>query len=415
MDYFEKENMLVVPVQVNEYRGEKVKYPNYNPNYKKGMAPFRFCWQSDHSDNWASWDEREDFYPDCSDYFVLGGLVTRGRYFKDGQEIGFGVIDVDNHGDTEKFNKTVEFLSSIGWDDTLIVQTPSGGRHYYFWCLADYMPNHSNGCDEYAIEFKTKGGWLAPNGRDRIVISNKPIKRLQLTADSPFTKLVSIKEKKHYAPRRPTDPDFDIESVEFPDSAPGDRHNTLLSTITRLYAKGCPPEKLKWWGKEFYRRTNRKEQPNEINNIVRDAIAYVDSEATDLDELLADQTETPSVSSPNRLESHSTIEDDKCTVSNIDTPCSVSQEPTDPLTEVKEMFGAEELTGWEGVHAKAILSSKEEIKTYIKEELKSAPPSDLPFIRGMLDKNKMRETWAEAPYETQVKYEMFKESIKMLL
>lgn len=376
MNNFEKLNLLVVPVQVSEYNGERVKYPNYSKFYKPGMEPRRICWQADHAENWVSWEERDSFYPGVENWFALGGLVTRGKYFMDGMEIGYGVIDVDNHDDKEKFDKTVAFLSSIGWDDTLIVQTPSGGRHYYFWCLADYLPNHSNGCEEYAIEFKTKGGWLVPNGKDRVIISDKPVKRLSLTKDSPLAKLVSIKRETKFPQRRPTNDDFDIESVEVPDVAPGNRHATFLSTAMSLYHKGCPPEKIIEWGEKFFEKNGRREQRNEISNAVRDAIKYIDSNPSDL-ELLLEEAKKPKA--------------------------------PDPLA------GAEELTGWDAVFAKSVFADREETKKYIKEELKNVPKEDLPFVREMLDPNKIRTAWASAPYETQVKYEMFKDSLKNLL
>ena len=77
--------------------------------------------------------------------------------------------------------------------------------------------------------------------------------------------------------------------------------------------------------------------------------------------------------------------------------------------------GAEELTGWEAVKAKALFSDRDETKQYIKDELKNLPPEDLPFARGMLDPNKIRTTWAQAPQQTQERYEDFKDSLKILM
>ena len=386
MDYFEKANLLVVPVQATEYRGERIKYPNYSPNYKPGNKPFPMGWQGENSKNWVNWEEREEFYPGVTDWFALGGLVTRGRYFMDGMEIGYGVIDVDNHGTPEKFQKTVEFLSSIGWDDTLIVQTPSGGRHYYFWCLADYLPNHTNGNDEYSIEFKTKGGWLVPNGRDRIIISNKPIKRLSLTKDNPLTQMVSIKKKKLFSARRPTNPDFPIEEEPFPEVGPGDRHNTLMAKACSLFARGCPPEKIQWWGEEFYRRTNRKQQPNEISNIVRDAVRYVDDEGDVNEQLL--------------VELKQEAEEDA--------------QDTDVLTNLLE--GAEELTGWEAAFAEGVFEGYEELKQTIKKYLATVPKGDKAIVRPLIttDLNKMARAWSAIPGDKQVEYEWMKDTMKML-
>lgn len=378
MSYFEQANLLVVPVQVAEYKGERIKYPNYDSNYRPGSQPRRLPWQVENSDKWVSWEEREEVYPGVTDWFALGGLVTRGRYFRDGNEIGYGVIDVDNHGDTERFNKTVAFLSSIGWDDTLIVQTPSGGRHYYFWGLADYLPNHSNGGGEYAIEFKTKGGWLVPNGRDRVIISDKPIKRLSLTKDSPFVGIAAIKRKKDLPPPRPTDPNFDISAVPVPDVAAGDRHRTLIQTMTRLIAKGCPPEKAEAWAKEFYRKTSRKEQPNEIRNAIRDATKYLNEETQENQQLVT----------------------------------QLKQEAENPLT------GATPLTGWEGVWAVAQFSTPEEIYQLVTDTLAALPLTDeeSTFVAELYttDLSEMQKAWSRYPH-LQAKFVYLKDTLKLAL
>ena len=181
-----------------------------------------------------------------------------------------------------------------------------------------------------------------------------------------------------------------------------------MATACSLYARGCPPEKIQEWGEEFYLRTGRKQQPNEISNIVRDAMNYVDEDEAEaeaeLEELKQEaETEIPSQTSPEPIQGPSTIKDDTTIISDSGQALEAILGP------------CEELTGWDAVLAKSVFSDKEETKQYIKEELKNIPPEDLPFVRGMLNPNKMRETWASTPYEKQLKYESFKDSVKSLL
>lgn len=374
MTEFDKLNLMVVPIQ------DPVKFhklPNYNGFPVKWSDETTYC----------SWEEREDVYPGVKEWYIIP--AAKRTYQQDGVEVAYYVIDVDNH-EGDKFKQACEFLRSCNLPKSLTVRTPSGGIHKYYKCLADFIPKAMNGVTingvKLPIEIKSSVGVVAPNGRDRIIIDDSPVAMLMPEDGTMFSQIVGIKERRTYGPKKETDPDFNIEAEEFPETEAGDRHNTLMAKATSLYARGCPPDKIQWWGEEFYRRTNRKEQRNEISNIVRDAVAYVDNEETDLDELMeeAEQEKTP------------------------------KPEPAKPS--LTDIFGpVEELTGWDAVYAKSVFSNKEEAKGYLRDELKNVPQADLPFVRGMLDPNKMRETWAKAPYETKVKYEMFKDSVKMLL
>lgn len=387
MTEFDKLNLMVVPIQ------DPVKFhklPNYKGYPVKWSDPKTYC----------SWEEREEIYPDVSEWYVVP--ASRQSYPQDGVDIAYYVIDVDNH-EGDKFKQACEFLRSCNLPKSLTVRTPSGGIHKYYKCLAEYIPRAMNGVTingvKLPIEIKSSVGVVAPNGRDRIIIDDSPVAMLMPEDGTLFSQIVCLKEKKSYCSKRETDPDFDIEAEEFPEAEAGDRHNTLMAKATSLYVRGCPPDKIQWWGEEFYRRTNRKEQRNEISNIVRDAMAFIDDQESDIDELMDGVEETPSVTSPNRLECPSNIEDDTTTDLSLEAILG-------PL---------EELTGWDSVYAKSVFSDKEETKKYMRDELKNVPPADIPFVRSMLDPKNMRDVWAKAPYETKVKYEMFKDTIKLLL
>lgn len=374
MTEFDKLNLMVVPIQ------DPVKFhklPNYNGFPVKWSDPSTYC----------SWEEREDVYPGVQDWYIVPAARCKYRS-PEGVDVSYYVIDVDNH-EGDKFEEACKFLRSCNLPKSLTVRTPSGGIHKYYKCLSDYIPKAVNGVTingvKLPIEIKSSVGVVAPNGRDRIIIDDSPVAMLMPDSNMLFSQLVHIKDNGPHLPRKETDPDFPIEDEPFPDSIPGDRHNTLMATACSLYARGCPPEKIQWWGEEFYRRTNRKQQPNEISNIVRDAVKYVDDDEAVNEQLL------------------------------VELKQEAEEDEAKPKTFEDIFPGAEELTGWEAVKAKAIFSDRDETKQYIKDELKNLPPEDLPFARGMLNPNKIRTTWAQAPQQTQEKYEDFKDSLKILM
>lgn len=376
MTEFDKLNLMVVPIQ------DPVKFhklPNYNGVPVKWSDPSTYC----------SWEEREDAYPGVKDWYIVPAARCKYRS-PEGVDVCYYVIDVDNH-EGDKFEEACKFLRSCNLPKSLTVRTPSGGIHKYYKCLADYIPKAVNGVTingvKLPIEIKSSVGVVAPNGRDRIIIDDSPVAMLMPDSNMLFSQLVHIKDNGPHLPRKETDQDFPIEDEPFPDSIPGDRHNTLMATACSLYARGCPPEKIQEWGEEFYRRTNRKQQPNEISNIVRDAVRYVDDEEDVNEQLLVE----------------------------LKQEAEEEAQDTNVLTFEDIFPGAEELTGWEAVKAKALFSDREETKQYIKDELKNLPPEDLPFARGMLNPNKIRTTWVKAPVKTQEKYEDFKDSLKILM
>ena len=366
MTEFDKLNLMVVPIEDME---KFHKRPNYNGLPVKWSDPSTYC----------SWEEREDVYPGVKDWYVIPAARSKYRS-PEGVDVSYYVIDVDNH-EGDKFKEACEFLRSCNLPKSLTVRTPSGGIHKYYKCLSDYIPKAVNGVTvdgkKLPIEIKSSVGVVAPNGRDRVIIDDSPVAMLMPDSNMLFSKLVRIKDSRPHGPRKETDPNFPIEDEPFPEVGAGDRHNTLMSTACSLYARGCPPEKIQQWGEEFYYRTNRKEQRNEISNIVRDAMKYVDEEEDENEQLLVELKEE--AEAPNPLD------------------------------------GAEELVGWDKVLALSVFSDKEETKKYIRKELQSVPPEDASFVRGMLSPDTMRNTWASASIETQAKYISFKDTLKNLL
>lgn len=365
MTEFDKLNLRVVPIEDME---KFHKLPNHKGYPVKWSDPSTYC----------SWEEREDVYPGIQDWYVIP--PARSTFFENGVEIGYWVMDIDNH-DGDNYKEAIKFLRSCNLPPSLTIRTPSGGLHIYYKALKDDLPAPLGRNKEFnlPIEIKTSVGVVAPNGRDRVVIRDLPVAYFSITEDNPISKIAKIKSQRPRIAKKETDPNFPIEEEPFPEVGPGDRHNTLMATACSLYARGCPPEKIQEWGEEFYVRTGRKQQPNEISNIVRDAMNYVDEDDA---------------------EAEAELEELK------------QEAETKPQTFADIFPGAEELSGWDAVLAKSVFSDKEETKRLIKAELKNIPPEDIQFARGML--TKPRETWASTSYEKQIKYEPFKDSIKML-
>ena len=371
MTEFDKLNLRVVPIEDME---KFHKLPNYKGYPVKWSDPANYC----------DWEEREEVYPGVKDWYVIP--PARSTFFENGIEVGYWVMDIDNH-EGDKYGEAIEFLKTCKIPPSLTIRTPSGGLHIYYKALKEDLPAPLGRNKEFdlPIEIKTSVGVVAPNGRDRVVIRDLPVAYFSITEDNPISKIAKLKQKRPRIAKKETDPNFPIEEEPFPEVGPGDRHNTLMATACSLYARGCPPEKIQEWGEEFYLRTGRKQQPNEIANIVRDAMNYIDEDEAEAEAELEELKQ------------------------------EAEEEEKKPQTFEDIFPGAEELTGWEAVKAKALFSDRDETKQYIKDELKNLPPEDLPFARGMLNPNKIRTTWSQAPQQTQEKYEDFKDSLKILM
>lgn len=367
MSEFDKLNLRVVPIQ------DPVKFnklPNFNGYPVKWSDPVNYC----------DWEEREDVYPGVQDWYVIP--PARSTFFQDGIEIGYWVLDIDNH-EGDRFKEAIKFLKTCNLPPSLTIRTPSGGLHIYYKALKEELPAQlgRNKEVDLPIEIKVSTGVVAPNGRDRVIIRDLPVAYFTVTEDNPISKIAKIKTKRIRTAKKETDPNFPIEEEPFPEVGPGDRHNTLMATACSLYARGCPPEKIQEWGEEFYLRTGRKQQPNEISNIVRDAMNYVDEDEAEAEAELEELK-------------HEAEED----------------------TEPNPLEGAEELTGWEGAFACSVFSDREETKQIVRKHLVSIPEEDKTLVRPLVtnDQNKMRQAWSNLPGEKQRQYEWMKDTLKLL-
>ena len=181
---------MVVPVQ------DMVKF-NKIPNYDGHTI------QWSKQSNWVSWQERGDFYPNCNDWYVVP--PNYAKYSKDGMEIGFFVIDVDNH-EGDRYKEAIAELKTWNLPQTLAVQTASGGLHLYYWTFADALPKVRNDRRDHGLpsEIKVHTGWVAPNGRDRKIIRDLPIAPLHVIAGTKFGDFASYK-KQYTGPKVPPD------------------------------------------------------------------------------------------------------------------------------------------------------------------------------------------------------------------
>lgn len=363
MTEFDKLNLRVVPIQ------DPVKFnklPNFNGCPLKWSDPSAWC----------DWEEREDIYPGVRDWYVIPPV--RSTFFQDGMEIGYWVLDIDNH-EGDRFKEAIAFLKTCNLPPSLTIRTPSGGLHIYYKALKEDLPAQLGRHKEVdlPIEIKVSTGVVAPNSRDRTIIKDLPVAYFTITEDNPISKIAKIKTKRSNIAKKETDPNFPIEEEPFPEVGPGDRHNTLMATACSLYSRGCPPEKIQEWGEEFYFRTGRKQQPNEISNIVRDAMSYIDGAEEEAE-----------------AELQELIQEAETTFADI-------------------FPGATELTGWEKVYSLAQFSTKEETKDLIRQELQGCP--DISLLKPLFSPSTMRTAWAALPYEKQLQYLYLKETIKLLL
>lgn len=312
MNNFAKEDFMVVPIQ------KEGKIPNYDGHGVQWSNP----------KNWVSWQEREDFYPNCDDWYVIPPLFT--KYQKGSFEVGFYVLDVDNH-DGDKFDEAEKEIESWNLPKTLVVKTKSGGKHYYFWTFADALPRVRNDRKDggLPIEIKVHTGWVAPNGRDRVIIEDNPIAPLHVVAGTKFGDFASY--KKEYTGRRqrkPVDPNFKLPDI--PSYKESTRHDSLVVDVKQLQDDGCPPELVEEYIDKVIENSpgSRPIEAREIKDIInwegaaKRLQVLVERSEEDLKELEAD---------------------------------------LDPLA------GAVELTGREAIEAKAVFATEEE-KVKLRKE-----------------------------------------------
>lgn len=278
MDNFAREDFMVVPIQ------DGSKIPNYNNH------PIKWSDQR----NWVSWQEREDFYPNCTDWYVIPPLYA--KYRKGCMEVGFYVLDIDNH-DGDRYKEAIAELRTWNLPPTLTVRTKSGGLHLYYWTFADALPRVRNDRRDHGlpIEIKVHTGWVAPNGRNRTIIRDLPIAPLHVVAGTKFGDFASF--KKEYTGRKirkPIDPDFKLPEIpSYPESM---RHDSIIRDVKALQDAGCPPELVEEYIDKVIENSpgSRQIRDREIKDIINWEGAterlqvLVDRNTEDLKELQAD-------------------------------------------------------------------------------------------------------------------------------
>lgn len=360
MNEFDKLDLMVVPIQ------DPIKFekrPNYNGQYIKWGDP----------KTWCSWQEREDIYPSCSDWYVIP--ANKCTYIADGIEVGYWILDIDKH-DGDRFEEAIAFLRECNLPPTLTIRTPSGGLHLYYFAPVDDLPApvaHDNATG-LPIEVKVHTGVVAPNGRDRKIIVDKPVAYLTVVEGNKLAELTRLKSKNVKKTLKPINPNYQL-----PEPTPlleGSRHDTLLKEVRYHQDMGCPADKALEWLKA--RRAISPGSRPMPDNELEDMIAWPGSGqpiSSDIEELKQE-----------------------------------AEQESDPLA------GAIPLTGWESIYAQVLFSTKEEAYNLIAEELEKHPgdtPAETKFLADMFsaDLSTMKRLWAANP-PFQQKYLWYKDCMK---
>lgn len=320
MDNFDKLNLKVCPIQ--------------DPvNFKKRPNIDGHLLRWGEEDCWCDWEERDTVYPNVQDWYVLPG--GKAQYREDGLEWGYYILDIDRghaepgtpqaEEEERRYKWSIHILKNV-WKipESLMVRSASGGLHIYYKALPELLPRQCTAVvdgKQTAIEIKVNTGWVAPNGRDRVIIKDVPVAIFYPNGDDEFGKAVKLQPKKYAAKEYVEDPTFDISTYPIPEVGEGDRHAKLLSCALQLRSYGCPYDAYYDWAVEFFEKNGRQPQQHEIENAWQDNRTVVpptiiERNEEDLKELQAD------------LE--------------------------DPLA------GAVELTGREAIEAKAVFATDEE-------------------------------------------------------
>lgn len=345
MNNFEREDFMVVPIQDSKKFN---KIPNYDGHTIQWSNP----------DNWVSWQEREDFYPDCPDWYVIP--PNYAKYSKDGMEIGFYVLDIDNH-EGDKFKEAIEELRTWDLPPTLTVKTASGGLHLYYWTFADLLPLPQNDRNSKGlpIEIKVHTGWVAPNGRDRKVIRDLPVAQLFPIQGTKFGDFAFYKRKmKIRKTRKPINPNYQLPPIPtYPESH---RHDSLIKDIKALQDDGCPPDLVEQYALQAVENSpgSRTITRREINDMISwegsgtDNQILVERNKKDLNQLITEHAlqahESPSkVPQPSELDKFTSQKETALTeplMSSQDIVELLHLEPLDPLEELEAqaVFSTEE-------------------------------------------------------------------------
>lgn len=99
-----------------------------------------------------------------------------------GKQSSAFVLDVDRHGDVNGFESLAELIERHGQlPETYTVKTGGGGRHFYFFCPADFEVHSSAGLLAPGLDIKGERsyvvapGSIKPDGRPYEVLVDGPI------------------------------------------------------------------------------------------------------------------------------------------------------------------------------------------------------------------------------------------------
>lgn len=292
MNNFDKLNLKVCPIQ--------------DPvNFKKRPNIDGHLLRWGEEDCWCDWEERDTVYDNVSDWYVLPG--GKAQYREEGLEWGYYILDIDRgHATTgtpeaeeeeRRYKWSIHILKNV-WKipPSLTIKSASGGLHIYYKALPELLPRQCTAVvdgKQTAIEIKVNTGWVAPNGRDRLIIRDLPVAIFYPNGDDEFGKAVKLQPKKYAAKEYVEDPTFDISTYDVPDAGEGDRHLTLLKCALELRSYGCPYDSYYQWATEFFEKNGREPQQREIENAWEDnrtvvPPTIVERNEEDLEELQAD-------------------------------------------------------------------------------------------------------------------------------
>ena len=124
-----------------------------------------------------------------------------------------------------------------------MIKTASGGLHIYYKAPAEFLSRQCTAVVDdkpTSIEVKVNTGWVAPNGRDRLIIRDLPVAIYYPKGDYPCGEAVILNANKLSATENNEDTTVDICTFPTTDRTEGKRHSVLHKTALTLRALGCP-------------------------------------------------------------------------------------------------------------------------------------------------------------------------------
>lgn len=381
MNNFEKLNLMVSPIE--------------DPSFKRpSLHGQPLAWSK--RKNWCSWEEREDVYPGIQDWYVIPPSLATYNFC--GLEVGYWVLDIDNHGG-DRFNEAIAFLKSCNIPPSLTIRTPSGGLHIYYQAIKDDIPKALAKSD-LPIEIKSSTGVVAPNGRDRVIIRDLPVAYYTVEEGSKLASLARLKPRIHRKPRKPINPDYPApEPVALKE---GGRHDFILKETKRLQDDGCPDETIRKWITATCELSpgTRKITKREIDDIL-------DWEGSGFDDDMAQLLpKTPSISHVEAPQSCSAIEDDTDIVSKVSKALGG---PCVPLTGITSVWAVAQFED----DGHKILQMVGDLSDQFSDDL---PQREMDFISDIMTANsteELKSIWKTGTTELQARYVVLKDTVKL--